>query len=98
MLLSQDLDIPEASKSKKTKGGLPALLQELSNDKDNVTDTPPGILDDPGQPWSQHFSAYMNASEQVPNGWLAITVNGGEYVFLLLYLLTIQMTYRNLKC
>ena len=46
MLLSQDL-IPETSKSKKMKGGLPALLQELSDDKDNVTDTPPGILDDP---------------------------------------------------
>ena len=72
MLLSQDLDIPETSKSKKTKGGLPALLQELSNDKDNVTDTPPGILDDPGRPWSQHFSAYMNASKQVPDGRSAI--------------------------
>ena len=96
MLLSQDLDISETSKSKKTKGGLPALLWELSNDEDNVTDTPPGILDDPGQPWSQHFSAYMNASEQVPNGWSAL--NGGEYVFLPLYLLAIQMTYRNLKC
>ena len=70
--MSQDLDVPESSKSKKTKGGLRALLRELSDDEDNVTDSPPGILEDPDRPWSKHFSAYMDAIEQVPDGWSAI--------------------------
>ena len=66
------MDIPESSKSKKTRG-LSVLLRELSDDEDNIsTDTPPGVSVDPDQLWSQHFSAYMNASEQVPEGWSAI--------------------------
>lgn len=70
--MSQDLDVPESSKSKKTKGGLRALLRELSDDEDNTTDSPPGISEDPDRPWSQPFSAYMDAIEQVPDGWSAI--------------------------
>ena len=70
--MSHDLDVPESSKSKITKGGLRALLQELSDDKDNVTDTPPGISADPDQPWTQHFSAYIDVTEKVPDGWSAI--------------------------
>jgi hypothetical protein len=74
LLLSRDLDVPESksSKSKNKKRGLQALLRELSDDEENVTDSPPGISEDPDRPWFQHFSAYINSSEQVPDGWSAI--------------------------
>ena len=41
--MTQDLDVLESSKSKKTKRGLCALLQELSDDEANVTDSHPGV-------------------------------------------------------
>lgn len=66
------MDVPESSKSKKTKRGLRALLRELSDDEDNVTDSHTGVSEDPDRPWSRHFWAYMNVSEQVPDGWSAI--------------------------
>ena len=54
------------------------LLQELSDDEDNVTDLHPGVSEDPDWPLSQHFWAYMNVSKQVPDGWSAIKWWGGE--------------------
>ncbi|KAF8802671.1 hypothetical protein BYT27DRAFT_7215186 [Phlegmacium glaucopus] len=82
LLLSQDLDVPE-SKSKKTKKGLRALLWELSSDdEDNDTNSHPGVSEDPDRPWSHHFWAYINVSEQVPDGWSVIKwwgVNSSHY-------------------
>ena len=84
--MSQDSDLPDSSKSKKTKGGLRALLRELSDDEDNVTDSPSGILvEDPDRPWYRHFSAYMDAVEQVPDGWSVIKWWGVRGPLLLLY-------------
>ena len=37
------------------------LLQELSNNEDNISDSPSGVLEDPNQPWYQHFLLYTNA-------------------------------------
>jgi len=62
----------ESATSKKAKRGIRALLRELSDDEDNTTDSHPDVLEDPNCPWSQHFEAYMNASEEVPDGWSAI--------------------------
>ena len=70
--MAQDLDVLESSKSKKTKRGLCALLQELSDDEANVTDSHLGVSEDPDQSWSPHFWAHMNVSKQVPDGWSAI--------------------------
>jgi hypothetical protein len=72
LLMSRDLDVPDFSKSQKTKGGLRVLLRELSDDEDNVTVSPAGISADPDRPWAQHISAYMDVIEQVPDGWSAI--------------------------
>lgn len=56
---------------KKTKRGIHILLRELSDDED-TTDSHHGVIEDPNRPWSRHFEAYMNANEQVPDGWSAI--------------------------
>ena len=57
--------------SKKRKRGIRTLLRELS-DEDDTADSHPGVSEDPDRPWSRHFEAYMNVSEQVPDGWSAI--------------------------
>ena len=62
------MDCHESATSKKTKRGIHALLCELSDDEDSA-DSHPGVSEDPDQPWSWHFEAYMNVSEQVPDGW-----------------------------
>ncbi|KIL66162.1 hypothetical protein M378DRAFT_10179 [Amanita muscaria Koide BX008] len=73
LLLGKDSDPQESMKSKKAKKGLRALLRELSdNDEDNTTDTCHNISEDPERPWSQYFQAYMDISEQVPDGWSVI--------------------------
>jgi hypothetical protein len=62
----------ESATSKKAKKGIRTLLRELSDDEDNTTDSHPDVVEDLNCPWSQHFEAYMNASEDVPDGWSAI--------------------------
>jgi hypothetical protein len=52
--------------------GLHALLRELSDDEDNVTDTKVGVPYDPQRPWLHDYQAYIDAVEQVPEGWTAI--------------------------
>lgn len=72
LLLSGNSDAQESIKSKKSKKGLRALLRELSDDEDNTTDTGPDIPEDPDRPWFRDFRAYMDAVEQVPDGWSAV--------------------------
>ena len=71
-VLSPDLGPQESATLKKTKRGIHALLHKLSDDEDNTTDSHPGVSEDHDQLWSQHFDAYMNVSEQVPDGWSVI--------------------------
>ena len=63
-----------STQSRKGKG-LNALLQELSDDKeDTVMDIGLLVPDDPEQPWLHDFCAYLDASvlEKVLEGWSAI--------------------------
>jgi hypothetical protein len=73
-LLSKDLDTQDSLQFKKPKRGLRALLRELSdNDDDAVTkNTGPNIPEDPFWPWLRRFQVYLNAVEQVPDGWSAV--------------------------
>ena len=58
--------------SRKDKG-LHALLQELSNDKeDTAMDTGLDVPDDPQRPWLHDYRAYVDVLEQVPEGWTVI--------------------------
>ena len=53
--------------------GLHALLQELSDDEDDVmVDTGPDVPDDPQWPWLCDYCAYMDVLEQVLDGWTVI--------------------------
>jgi hypothetical protein len=70
--LSPDLASQESATLKKNKKGIHLLLRELSDDEDNTTDSHHGVLEDPDRPWFRHFEAYIDASEQVPDGWSAI--------------------------
>jgi hypothetical protein len=50
-----------------------SLLRELSDDEDDtMVDAGMDIPDDPQQPWLRDYHAYMDISEQVPEGWTAI--------------------------
>jgi hypothetical protein len=62
------------SSPKIVKKGVHVLLCELSDDSDDdsVTDHNHNIPDDPEQPWLQHFHKYVDAVEQVPDGWSTI--------------------------
>ena len=66
------METPKSTQSKTAKKGLHVLLCELSNDEDNATDTSSDVLEDPEQPWSQYFHEYINAIEQVLEGWSVI--------------------------
>jgi hypothetical protein len=69
---------------KKTKKGLSALLRELSDDDDDAaaaTNTGPAIPEDPNRPWLRPYRAYMDAFEQVPDDWSAITWWGVSVLF-----------------
>jgi hypothetical protein len=72
MLLSKDSDTQESTKSKKSKKGLHALLRKLSDDEDALANTAPDVWEDPDRPWSRYYRAYVDALEQVPDGWSAI--------------------------
>lgn len=56
-----------------------ALLRELSDDEDEAIDMGLDISNDPQRPWLQDFRAYINAVEQVPDGWTAVTWWGVSY-------------------
>jgi hypothetical protein len=71
MLLRKDVDPQGSTKSKKSKRGLSEMLREASNKEDIPIHTAPGVSEDPDRPWSLHFHAYLNAPEQVPEGWSA---------------------------
>jgi len=60
--------------SKKPKKGLRSLLRELSDDDDDTVSSNIGsnISEDPNRPWLLSFQVYMDAVEQVPDGWDAI--------------------------
>jgi hypothetical protein len=51
---------------------LNALLRELSDDEDTTMDTGSDVPDDPQRPWIRDYRSYMDAPEQVPEGWTAI--------------------------
>ena len=71
--MSPDLAAQESATAlKKTKRGIHVLLRELSDDEDNATDPRHGVLEDPDRPWFRHYAAYMDTTEQVPDGWSAI--------------------------
>lgn len=70
LLLSKGSDHQELTMS--TKWGLHTLLRELSDDEVDTTETGSNALEDPGQPWTQYFRAYMDTVEQVPDGWSPI--------------------------
>ena len=48
------------------------MLRELSDDEDETVNLGDNISEDPNQPWLQHFRAFMDAVEQVPDGWSAV--------------------------
>ena len=60
------------TETKKLKKGMCALLHELSDDEDETVNIGPNVPEDPKRPWLQHFWAFMDAVEQVPDGWSAV--------------------------
>jgi hypothetical protein len=73
LLCSMDSDLQAATtKSQKPRKGINALLRDLSDDEDAPASTTPGISEDPERPWALCFHAYVDAPEQVPEGWSAI--------------------------
>ena len=58
--------------SKKSKKGLCALLRELSDNEDETASMGHNVSEDPNQPWLQHFHPFIDAIEQVPDGWSAM--------------------------
>jgi hypothetical protein len=72
LLLCGDLDAQQSTRSKKSKKGLRALLRELSDDEDETANTGADVPDDPKRPWLRDFRAFMDAVEQVPDGWSAV--------------------------
>ena len=67
------MNCPKSS-PKIIKKGVHVLLRDLSDnsDEDDVTDRNHNTPDNPEQPWLRHFYEYINAVEQVPDGWSAI--------------------------
>jgi hypothetical protein len=64
--------------SRKDKG-LNTLLWELSdNEEDMMMDIQLDVPDDPQWPWICDYCAYMDVSEQVPEGWTQSS--GGVWV------------------
>jgi hypothetical protein len=66
------LNAQQSKQSKKSKKGLRALLRELSDDEDENANTGPDVAEDPNRPWFRPFRAFMDAIEQVPDGWSAV--------------------------
>ena len=64
-----------------SKKGLHVLLQEPSDNDNDVMDSGPNIPEDPDWPWSRHFHAYIDALEQVPDDWTAIKWWGVSFVY-----------------
>jgi hypothetical protein len=60
------------SSPKIVKRGVNILLRELSDDEDDVAAHNHNMPDDPERPWVRHFQEYINAVEQVPDGWSTI--------------------------
>jgi hypothetical protein len=54
----------------KKRKGLHVLLRELSDDEEADVNT--DLPEDPNRPWLRAFREYMDAVEQVPDGWSAI--------------------------
>jgi hypothetical protein len=65
-------DSQQSTETRKSKKGMRALLRELSDDEDDSTSLGPNIPEDPKQPWLRHFRAFIDAAEQVPDGWSAV--------------------------
>jgi hypothetical protein len=72
LLLCGDSDAQQLMQLTKLKKGLHALLCELSNNEDEITNMAHDIPKDSNQPWLQHFCAFMDAVEHVPDGWSAV--------------------------
>ena len=49
-----------------------ALLCELSDDEDETMTMGPNVPEDSKRPWLWHFREFMDAVEQVPDGWSAV--------------------------
>ena len=62
----------ESTQSKKSKKGLQALLRELSDDEEETANLGHDVPKDPNWPWLRHFRAFIDASEQVPDGWSVV--------------------------
>ena len=45
------------------------LLHELSDDKEEAPKDKSDTVADPNRPWYQDFQVYVDAIEQVPEGW-----------------------------
>lgn len=67
--------ITRASAPSRKNKGLRTLLRELTSsddEEDTPADTGLDIPDDPQRPWLHDYRAYLDALEQVPEGWTAI--------------------------
>ena len=65
------MNAPKSS-PKIVKKGVHVLLRELSDDEDNIINRNHNTPDDPDRPWLRHFREYVDAVEQVPDGWSTI--------------------------
>jgi hypothetical protein len=71
LLLSGGLTVRSSVQSKKGKG-LHALLQELSDEEDEMVGMGLDVPEDPQRPWLCDYWAYMDVLEQMLEGWTVI--------------------------
>ena len=57
---------------RKSKKGVHTLLRELSDDEDETMTMGPNVPENPKRPWLRHFRKFIDAVEQVPDGWSAV--------------------------
>jgi hypothetical protein len=82
--LSDNTSMKASSQSKTSHKGLRILLHELSDDEDIAADAHSGTPEDPDRPWAQHFNAYMDTIENIPEGWSAIKWWGVSHLLVAL--------------
>jgi hypothetical protein len=70
--LCGDSDAQTSMQTMKSKKGMRVLLRELSEDEDETTNMGPNVPEDPKRPWLRPFRQFMDAVEQVPDGWSAV--------------------------
>jgi hypothetical protein len=66
--------------------GLHILLRELSDDEDAAMEVTPNFPNDPQRPWLRDYQAYINAVEQVPDGWTTIQWWGVSTIYCIYFI------------